>query len=181
MTSGDLATLATSGTSANRVSTTGGDITILHRSGDLRTVGGDINVGNNRVLILVDNGTGGGNFDINDRILLGPGGFFAVIARGNITVAGSVGEPTDDTDIDNPAYPHHIGGIYYAGGQFQTGSSIRQLKISGSVIGMTGVNLGTRTHIGQNPSVFVEFRPDLTFSLSQIGLRRKVFQELVGP
>ena len=161
----------------------GEPVAILHRTsgGDLTL--SNINLGSRRAIILIE--PGAGNLLLtgpSDQQVIGfdPGGLLAVISANNISVDPAVGENSPGTDIANSSYPPHLEGIFFTSGTFNTGGLARQLRVDGSVIGMSGVVLG-RTHRGLVPAEFFQFRPDLTYMLSQIGLRTKIYQELIGP
>lgn len=147
----------------------------------VQVTGGDwninsaVNIGANKVIFLVDS-----NVNIKGTINRGAGGFLAIFARGNITVDGTVG--STDADITSSLMAPHLLGIFYAGNIFDAGSSnINRLKINGTVIGMGGVNLAGRTAKGVKPTIYFNFKPDLTATLNGIGLRQKVFEELQAP
>ena len=156
------------------------EVGLVKRAGDV-TLSGNIDVGSRKVIMLVD-----GNVTINGNVnLTDDQGFLAVIAGGNITVDAAVGEATYQS-ISPPGYANpHLEGIFYAQGTFDTGTvggagTDRQLRVDGTVIGMNGVSL-RRNVSGVYPAEYFNFRPDLTVTLNQVGLRRKTTQEMVAP
>jgi len=117
---------------------------------------------NKKVLILTE-----GSVDIHNNITIGGKGFFALIAKGGISVDGNV---------------DRLDGIYYAGTTFDTGASATKLVVNGTVVGMGGVSLKrTYTDASNTPAENFYFRPDLTAMLNKLGLRRKIVQELGIP
>ena len=170
---------------AHIISLPGGDqVVVMRRKGPLQ-LSGDIIV-NQKVILIVDESAASaddGEVRMDGTVTLGlgpPSGFLAILAKNDMVVEGTVGAAGTDNPIDDPTYPGHLQGIFFSGGTFDTSSDVKQLKVEGTVIGIGGVTLG-RTHEGQRPAEFFEFRPDLTFTLAQVGLRRKVMQELIGP
>ena len=95
--------------------------------------------------------------NIGGKINLTDGsGFFMVIAKGNIIVANTVGG-TGTTP--------HMEGIYITDGAFNTYSAANAtlpLRIRGSVVGNTGVNMANRTYntIATTPAIQFEYAPD---------------------
>jgi hypothetical protein len=186
-------TLVNSATSANKITLAGGsgDVVLLRRTGDLTlsvNIDADTTLaGSGRKVILIVDGnlTINGTLTVSDGDFSLPGsGLLVVFAQNNITVAGTVGEttsgPNTGSDIRLENYPPHLEGIFYAGGTFDTGGGTNKLRIDGTVIGYSGVTIG-RQYAGKDPGTYFMFRPDLTSSLYQVGLRRKIFQELVNP
>ncbi len=178
----------------NLLNLPGGQVQVVQIAGDL-TFDTDINVGPKKLLIFVE-----GNVQINNNISVGSGGFLAVLASGNTTISPTVGDSgttvdaltgytlNTTTDSRLASYPAHIEGIFYADGVIDTGGRDNSLspqrhrfiKIEGSLIGMTNVNL-KRDVRGPYPAEYVKFRPDFSYILHQIGLRRKTFQEMLAP
>lgn len=181
-------------------------VTVLRRVGNVNI--NDLRLVNRRVLLFVegnvdisDDGSSGIGTSLDNN------SFLAIIASGSISISPRVGDPNttvDGTDtvnlntsldIRSSSYTPHLEGIFFASHDFTTGgidTSInrhRLLRIDGSVIGMNmdnppnlvnGIGL-QRSVKSPLPSTYVVFRPDLTYQLSQVGLRRKTFQELLNP
>lgn len=129
------------------------------------------NVGSKKLLILADN-----TVDITGEITTGAGGFLTILSGGDMRVSPSVG--TAGNQIPSALSPH-ISGVFYTGGVFSTGVDPKQLKIEGTVVGMGGVSLG-RSGAGLNPVEYFSFRPDFIVTLTQLGLRNKIVQELIA-
>jgi len=160
----------------------GVDVAVMHWTGNLTIDVGGLDVGANKVLLLVD-----GNVTINGPITWSDsaGGFMAILAQGNITIDPAVGQTgsANVIDIRSPAVPADLKGIYYAQGVVSTGHGVGEdklLKVEGTVVGMGGVNL-ERVNKGVNPVEFFQFRPDLSEFLGRIGLRRRVINQLLNP
>ena len=106
-----------------------------------------------KVIVLVPNAA----VNIGGKINLTDGsGFFMVIAKGNIIVANTVGG-TGTTP--------HMEGLYITDGAFNTYSAANAtlpLRIRGSVVGNTGVNMANRTYntIATTPAIQFEYAPD---------------------
>jgi hypothetical protein len=131
-------------------------------SGQDLTINSDIDVGSNKVVLLVDSA----NLYINGKILLDDGsGFFMAIVgknangdKGNIFINSNVSGTFD--------YDPEIEGIFFADGQIDTGIGTEQLHLRGSFVGMDGVNLQRDlTDNSITPSEFIEFGPDLLFTM----------------
>jgi hypothetical protein len=157
-------------------------VAVMHWTGDLTI--GSLNVGANKVLLLVD-----GSVSINGSITWTDslGGFVAILAQGNIVIDPVVGQAgsANVVDIRPPTVPADLKGIYYAQGTVSTGTvgggvEDRLFKVEGTVVGMGGVSL-QRVNKGGNPVEFFQFRPDLSEFLGRIGLRRRVVNQLLNP
>lgn len=163
----------------------GTGVRIMYTTGNLSIGSGNLNLDGRRALIFVD-----GSVTLDGEITWDSAnpGFLAVIARGNISINPDVGTDglTMEVDVRPPSVPAHIMGIYYAQGVFSTGTyglpSVRDriLKIDGTVVGMSNVSL-QRRNVGRYPVEFFNFQPGLVSKLSEVGLRRKVVQELLNP
>ncbi len=98
------------------------------------SAGGDVNLGNNKVVLFVDEA----DLTINSRILLDDGeGFLLVIVDRDIIVDPSVGGPHEDP---GPLVPD-LEGIYITDQQFSTGEGDEPLHVRGSVVGIGGISL----------------------------------------
>jgi len=157
-------------------------VAVMHWTGDLTI--GSLNVGANKVLLLVD-----GSVSINGSITWTDslGGFVAILAQGNIVIDPVVGQAgsANVVDIRPPTVPADLKGIYYAQGTVSTGTvgggvDDKLLKVEGTVVGMGRVSL-QRVNKGGNPVEFFQFRPDLSEFLGRIGLRRRVINQLLNP
>ncbi len=178
----------------NLLNLPGTQVQVIQIAGDL-IFDTDIDVGPKKLLIFVE-----GNVQINHNITVGSGGFLAVLASGNTTISPTVGDSGTTVDASTgytlnmttdprlATYPAHIEGIFFADGVIDTGGRDNSLspqrhrfiKIEGSLIGMTNVSL-KRDVRGPYPAEYVKFRPDFSYILHQIGLRRKTFQEMLAP
>ncbi len=109
------------------------------------TTSGDINIGNRKVILFIENG----NFNINGKINLNDGmGFFGVFVDGDITVANSVaGSPS-------------LEGIYLSNESFSTGAGTSQLHVRGSVATFGTVNLQRDLANDITAAELFEFAPD---------------------
>lgn len=113
-------------------------------TGDVST-SGDINIGNRKVILFVENG----NFNINGKINVNDGiGFFGVFVEGNISI--------DPAVIGAPS----IEGIYLSDGSFSTGIGTAQLHTRGSVATFGTVNLQRDLTVDTTPAELFEFAPD---------------------
>lgn len=155
-------------------------VVVLFAQGDviLADPSGTIDLGSRKALLLAE-----GTVTIDSGISVSSGGFWAILANGDINISPDVGNPAG-TNTDLTIIEPHITGIYYTSGVFDTGSnglgSDRQIRFDGSIIGMGGVNL-RRNIPGLNPAEYVNFRPDLTLMLHRVGLRTQQVQELMIP
>jgi len=170
--------------SGRQITTPSGPVAVLGTSGSL-TLTGDINLGAAKAVLLVD-----GSVTVRGRVnLTDNSGFLAVFAGGSISIDPLVG----DLRTPVPPQPPLAPGVTYnfdiripgTTARADSTQADRQLRIEGSIIGMgqgvsRGVNL-QRENEGPYPSEYVVFRPDQTAVLHQLGLRRKVTQELVNP
>jgi hypothetical protein len=168
-------------------------VRVLVVGGNL-TLNGDINLGNNRVVIFADGSVNlNGNLDVNlPGEAPGASGFVAIIAKENISINPSVGidplvNPPYQVDLSPNTTPAQLTGIFYAEGSLTTGSGAavpgyrdKQLKVDGSLVGLTQVSLQRRS-LGPYPSELVHFNPYLTRTLREVGLRRIIRQQLVNP
>ncbi|MEK9200498.1 MAG: NBR1-Ig-like domain-containing protein [Patescibacteria group bacterium] len=141
--------------------TVGGQQFYLYRANTPVTVSGLSNNGR-KVILIVD---GSGTTTLNANITFSASGFGLILAQGNIVLNSAVTA---------------LQGIYFAGNTFDTGAAANTLTVDGTVVGMGGVSL-QRTGGGAGPSELFNFRPDFTMILNQLGLRRKIVQELVNP
>jgi len=183
-----------------RITTPSGMVAVLGTSGSL-ILTGDIDLGGSKVILLVD-----GSVTVRGKVnLVDNSGFLAVFAGGSISIDPLVGDTRTPVppqpplapgvsynfDIRLPGTTPQLEGIWFAQQAVTTGTwgdplqADRQLRIEGSIIGMgQGVSRGValqRENEGPYPSEYVVFRPDQTALLHQLGLRRKVTQELVNP
>jgi hypothetical protein len=135
-----------------------------------------LNIGSNKVVIFTD-----GNVTINGNITLGGQGFFAIFARGNITISTSVGTQLGSR---NPS----LEGIFFAQGNINTGASTSPLIVRGSLVGLGRIdlnrNLDPQMQTGANniqPAEYVEFAPDLILNFPPDLLRSGLMWEEVAP
>lgn len=133
--------------------------------GDVSSVG-DINIGDRKVILFVENG----NLNINGRINVNDGvGFFGAFVDGNIVVANTVsGTPS-------------IEGVYLSDGSFSTGAGTSQLHIRGSVASYGGVSLQRDLANDINPAELIEFGPDQLFLFPQKLMHRRTKWAEVNP
>jgi hypothetical protein len=86
------------------------------------------------------------------------------------------------TNQDIKTLPANISGVFYTNGIFSTGTNNpnpdSQLKVDGTVVGIGGVSL-QRNNKGLYPAEYFNFRPDFLVTLTQVGLRQKIIQELI--
>ena len=157
------------------------DIAVVYRSGDL-TLSEATNIGDRKTIIVTD-----GNVNINGNLNLNDdNGFLLVLAGGNITVSPGVGEATyRNISVSGGYNSPQLEGIFYAQGTFNTGTvgitgTDIQLRTDGTVIGMEGVTLG-RNVAGIYSAEYFNFRPEMTYLVHKLGLRKKVTQELTNP
>lgn len=141
--------------------TVGGQQYYLYRANAPVSVSSLSNSGR-KVILMVD---GPGTTTLNANITFSAAGFGLILAEGNISLNSSVTA---------------LQGIYFAGNTFDTGAAANTLTVDGTVVGMGGVSL-QRTGGGVGPSELFNFRPDYTMLLHNLGLRRKIVQELVNP
>jgi hypothetical protein len=151
----------------------GGDITI-----------GPLNMGTNKAVLLIDQGTVNitGNITL-DESNPANAGFLAILSQGNINIGGSAASgPTpaafpNQNNIADPSWPADITAIMYTDSNFTVNNSVSQLKVNGTITAKGSVNLG-RTSKGPYPSEFVHYNPRMIRILRDVGLRRKiVYQE----
>lgn len=138
----------------------------LKSSGNV-TFSSDLSLGKTKVVVLVD-----GTVNLNGRINFDSWngsdmGLFVLLAGGNVTVGGTVG------DIP-PVAISHLEGVYLTNGIFDTGTSLEQLKVSGVVA--AGQGLAFNRTLGQaNPSEYFIFRPDVMMQLPRTLKRQNTF------
>lgn len=112
------------------------------------TIASDVNIGNRKVILFVENG----NLNINGKINLNDGnGFFGAFVNGNITVGNSV--------LGSPS----LEGVYLSDGSFSTGAGASQLHIRGSVASFGGINLQRNLSNNATAAELFEFAPDQMF------------------
>jgi hypothetical protein len=132
-------------------------------SGSNFTISSNLNVGNKKVILLVDQA----NLNINGNIsLTDSSGFFMAIVDGHIVVNPTV------TDLE---------GIYEADNQFRTGVSANQLRVRGSVASYGGVFLERDLGAGNatTPSEFFEYAPDqIMLFPPALGIRKMNWKEV---
>jgi len=146
-----------------------------YKDGDL-TLTSTANLGNNRIILLVN-----GNLTIGNNLTFNDGGFFAVIASGDINVGASVthtGQPAPASSA-SPG----LQGVYLADGQFRTGIASSQLYVKGSVVGWGGISLqrDLGTDNNDTPAEFFEFDPNLIFTLPSQLQRQGVIWKEIAP
>lgn len=109
------------------------------------TIGTDVNLGNRKVILFVENG----NLNIDAKINLNDNvGFFGSFVDGNINVNSLI--------TGSPA----IEGIYMSDGVFNTGTGNTQLHVRGSVASFGGFNLQRDLDDDTSPAELFEFAPD---------------------
>ena len=150
----------------------GGNYFVLRKQGDL-TISQNINLGTNKVILLVD-----GNLNINAKINLTRGqGFFMAIAKRYIYINSNVGDaPIDVSAITSTDYD--LEGIYVANKQIGTGGGDKQLLVRG-VFAAMGYDNYAPDNIGEenslllqrnlvnnvtHPAEYFEYAPDLIFN-----------------
>ena len=113
-------------------------------NGDVST-SGDINIGNRKIILFIENG----NFNINGKINLTDGlGFFGVFVDGDINIDPAIsGSPS-------------LEGIYLSNDSFSTGAGTSQLHIRGSVASFGSTNLQRDLSDNLSPAELFEFAPD---------------------
>lgn len=113
-------------------------------TGDYNT-SGDINIGNRRVVLFVEQG----NLNIAGKINLNDGiGFFGAFVDGNITIDQAVnGAPA-------------IEGVYMADNNVSTGEGDTQLHLRGSIASYGAVSLQRDLVDNSQPAELFEFAPD---------------------
>jgi hypothetical protein len=144
---------------------------------------GPLDVGQNNVIILVDQGVVTINGDLTiDETDPKHAGMLAILSKDDMRVGGATAiTPTPAVapfqyDVTDQTFPANISAILYTQGVFSVNASASQLKINGSVIGMGGV-VWARTGLGPYPAEFVHFNPRMTRILKDVGLRRKIIYE----
>ena len=128
------------------------------------TISGDINIGNRKVILFIENG----NLTINGKINLNDGnGFFGAFVDGNIIVGNSVtGTPS-------------LEGVYLSNGSFSSGAGTSQLHIRGSVASFGGINLQRNLSNNATAAELFEFAPDQMFLFPQkLMFRRNKWAEV---
>lgn len=128
------------------------------------TIESDIDFGNRKVILFVENG----NLSINGRINLNNGlGFFGTFVNGSISV--------DPTVTGAPS----IEGFFQADSGFSSGAGTDQLHIRGSVVSYGSVNLERDLVDNSIAGELFEFAPDLLFNFpSKLGYRRSKWTEV---
>lgn len=138
-------------------------------SGDLN-LDSDIDIGNRKVVLLVENS----NFNINGKINLTDNqGFFLVIVNGNIVINPSVGGGSGP----------NLEGLYVADGEVKTSTSGTNndppLFVRGSIVGYQGVSLDRVLSDNSDPAEYLEYAPDqILLFPSKLGLRKINWKEV---
>ena len=138
---------------------------------------GDISIGDNKVIVVVD-----GKVDISNKISLNAGkGFFMLVASGDITIGVGVG----DAVVISPLIPDDdIEGIFYSGGSFETGlgsATHEQLVIRG-IVASERIELGRyQVDSGDGPAEIFRFAPDLIMNFPNFFSTSEVKWAEVGP
>ena len=135
------------------------------------SIDGNIDLGGDRVILLIENA----NLNINGRINLADGqGFFVVIVEGNININPGVGGSAADLE-----------GIYLADGAVLTGTTglanDAALHVRGSIAAYGGItmqrDLGTSN--GTTPAELFEYAPDqILLFPTKLGYRRINWKEV---
>lgn len=128
------------------------------------TIGSDLDFGNRKVILFVENG----NLNVNGKINLNNGlGFFGAFVNGSIVVDSSVtGSPS-------------IEGLFETDSGLSTGNGTTQLHIRGSVASYGTMNLERDLTNNANPAELFEFAPDLLLNFpAGLGFRRSKWTEV---
>jgi len=144
---------------------------VKYTGGDM-SIDANINIGTDKIILMVENG----DLNINGRINLTPGrGLFMTVVNGDINVNGTVGGPADG----NP----ELEGLYFANGTFSSASAAgtyEQLHCRGSVVA-GNFSLTNRSLIdnSQDPANFFEYSPSLLLQVpASLGARQVVWREV---
>ena len=124
------------------------------------------NIGDTRIVLL-----SGRDINIYQPIKFNGGtGLFAAIATRDINIDPIVGA----TAVDPDTREADLMGVYMAQQNVNTGSSIRQLRVDGVVVGVNKVNL-QRTLVSAFPAEYFVFSPEIVLSLPKALLRQNHF------
>jgi len=145
------------------------------------TINNDINVGNNKVILLVN----GGDLIVKGRVNLnkGKGFFMAIVGKApNGTKGNIIVDPSVDSQGNGGAPA--LEGIFFADNQIKTGISNKQLSVRGTLSALGGVlfqrdlgNINNKT----TPGELVEFAPDILFSFPRDLVKGPVSWREVAP
>ena len=103
-------------------------------------------------------------------------GLFAAIATRDINIDPIVGA----TAVDPDTREADLMGVYMAQQNVNTGSSIRQLRVDGVVVGVNKVNL-QRTLVSAFPAEYFVFSPEIVLSLPKALLRQNHLWKEANP
>ena len=144
----------------------------VRTSGDI-DVASNIDIGDNKVVWLAE----GGDINLKANINLNDNkGLLVIVTDGNINIDPGIG---NTTLVDPATLTPHLEGIFIADGAVNTGSGNNQLRIDGSVVGLSGVNLQREKISLLYPVEYFVFRPDLVMNMPSSLLRKNLqWQEL---
>lgn len=138
-----------------------GTTCIYYVNGDMTTESTDWSIGATEKMVIFVNG----NVTINGRIQIANGGFFSIIASGDITVSTTLGVPVTAPNPGNT----NLEGIFITNGTFSTSNSTgnNRLIVLGSVIANSFQLLrdAGAAYNDTYPSEVFRFDPQLLFTM----------------